>query len=83
MIISGEGVLNEFLFVRGVRSYRSIPVLDGNAILWQYTVMSAKLKQMSGVSVGRRMAYMTPPRDLLQKLQGIHTRYNLKEEDFS
>ena len=83
VIIPGEGVINEFLYERGVRSYQSIPILDGNAALWQYAVMMAKLRKTSGITVSRRMAYKTPPKDLLEKLQGIHTRYNLKEEDFS
>jgi hypothetical protein len=45
--------------------------------------MLAKLRQTSGISISRRMAYAKPPADLLEKLQGIHTRYNLKETDFS
>jgi Asp/Glu/hydantoin racemase len=83
VIIPGEGVLNEFLYARGVRWYKSLPILDANAIMWQYAVMLAKLKQTSGIGVSRRMAYAKPPADLLEKLQGIHTRYNLSEADFS
>ena len=83
VIIPSEGVLNEFLYQRGVNSYKSIPILDANAIMWQYAVMLAKLKRASGITVSRRMAYTTPPKDLLEKLQGIHTRYNLSESDFS
>ena len=75
VIIPGEGVINEFLYDRGVRSYRSIPILDANAVMWQFAVTYAKLKQMSGVTTSRRMAYMSPPAELIEKLQGIHTRY--------
>jgi Asp/Glu/hydantoin racemase len=83
VIIPGEGVLNEFLYARGVRSYKSVPILDANAILWQHAAMYAKLKAMSGITVGRRMYYAKPPKELLEKLQGVHTRYNLEESDFS
>ena len=83
VIIPGEGVLNEFLFQRDIRSYKSIPILDANAIMWQYAVMLAKLQKMSGISTSRRMSFATPPKELLEKLQGIHTRYNLNESDFS
>jgi len=83
VIIPSEGVLNEFLYQRGINSYKSIPILDANAIMWQYAVMLAKLKKASGITTSRRMAYTTPPKELLEKLQGIHTRYNLSESDFS
>ena len=83
VIIPGEGVLNEFLYARGIRSYRGLPILDANAILWQYAVMLAKLRKTSGITISRRMAYAKPPAELLEKLQGIHTRYNLSESDFS
>jgi len=83
VIIPGEGVINEFLYARGLRSYKSVPVLDANAIMWQYAVTYAKLRKVSGITTSRRMAYATPPKELLEKLQNIHTRYNLEESDFS
>ena len=83
VVIPGEGVLNEFLLARGVTSYKGVPILDGNAVLWQFAVMQAKLREKSGVGVGRRMAYKKPPSDLLDTLQTVHSCYNLEESDFS
>jgi Asp/Glu/hydantoin racemase len=83
VIIPGEGVLNEFLLTRGILTYKGVPILDGNAVLWQFAVMQAKLREKSGVGGGRRMTYKKPPQDLLDTLQTVHGCYNLKESDFS
>ena len=83
VLIPGEGVINELMFERGISTYRSIPILDGNAVMWQYAVMLARLKQNSGLTTGRGRLYAKPPQTLLNTLHGVHRCYDLKEHDFS
>ena len=83
VIIAGEGVFNEFVYERGLRFYKSVPIIDGNAVMWQYAIMLAKLQKTNSLSTSRRMSYMTPPKEMLDTLQLIHAHYNLNEGDFS
>lgn len=83
IIIPGEGVLNEFLFNRNIKEYYGVPILDGNAALWQYAVMLSNLQRLSGITVGRRRIYAKVPQELLNNFSDIHKMINLKSSDFS
>ena len=83
VIIPGEGVLNEFLFKKKITNHNGVPILDGNAALWQFAVLLANLQRASNLTVGRRSAYARPPKGLLDDLQRIYQLYNLSSSDFS
>jgi allantoin racemase len=83
VIIPGEGVLNEFLFKKNIKEYRGVPILDGNAALWQYAVMLSNLQKCSGLTVSRRYTYAKVPQELLYNLNNLHNMANLGDSDFS
>jgi allantoin racemase len=65
LIIPAEGVISELLFWNGIRSIDGATVMDciGNALA--HAEMLVKLQRTTGMGVGRRWAYCTPPDDIL------------------
>jgi Asp/Glu/hydantoin racemase len=66
VIIPAEGVLSELLFWNNVRTIEGATVMDciGNALATAQ--MMVQLQRTTGMGVGRRWAYTTPPPDILR-----------------
>jgi Asp/Glu/hydantoin racemase len=71
VVIPAEGVLSELLFWNGVREIDGATVMDciGNAMA--HAEMLVRLKRSTGMGVGRRWAYPTPPADILEKVERV------------
>lgn len=69
VVIPAEGVLSELLFWNGVREIDGATVLDciGNALA--HAEMLVRLKRSTGMGVGRRWAYPTPPADMIEAVE--------------
>ncbi len=83
VIVPGDGVLNEFLYRRGLSSVGGATVMDSIAVLFCYAVMLARLRETTGMSVSRRQMYLRPPEALLQFGRAFAGRSDLGEHDFS
>ena len=83
VIIPGEGVLNEFAYSRGIASCDGVPVLDGNAAVWQYAILMAGLHQKNGLTVSRKLSYPKPSREALDSIRAFHQIGPMGVEDFS
>lgn len=83
VIIPGEGVLNEFAFKRQIKSIEGAPVIDGNAVLWQYAVMMVNLQRTTGLGVSRLLTYPRASQKELEKFRSFHGLRPMAIEEFS
>ena len=73
VIIPAEGMLAELLHVNGVRSVRRAPVIDVFGVAWAYAAMLARLREQTGLQVGREWHYRRDDPDFIQQLAlGTH-----------
>jgi len=74
VVIPAEGVLSELLFFNGVRTIDGATVMDciGNALATAQ--MMVRLQRATGMGVGRRWAYTTPPADILEQVDAWAAR---------
>jgi Asp/Glu/hydantoin racemase len=83
VIIPGEGVLNEFAYERGLTQCEGIPILDGNAAMWQYAIMMANLRQKNHLTVSRGFSNLRPDDDLMRHMRDFHQLRPFTSADFS
>jgi Asp/Glu/hydantoin racemase len=69
VIIPAEGVLNEVLYVSGLRGVGDVAVMDGIAVVFAYTELLVQLRQRTGLGVGRAWTYPRPDAELLTALR--------------
>ena len=72
VLIPGEGILNEFVFERGMTHCGGIPILDANAALWHCGTMLAKLRSRSSINTSRGFAYLKPDDELMNLTREFH-----------
>ena len=83
VIVPGDGVLNEFLYRRGLSDVNGATVMDSIAVLFSYAEMLARLRQTTGMVVSRRQMYLKPPEAMLRFGRSFAGRSALGESDFS
>ena len=69
LIIPAEGVLNEVLYVSGVSRVGDVGVMDGVATVFAYVELLVRLRQRTGLGVGRAWTYPRPDPELLTELR--------------
>ncbi len=69
VVVPAEGVLNEIVHRRGVRSIAEATVLDCVGTSFLYAEMMVQLRQRLGVGVGRRWAYTRPSAEVLAHMK--------------
>ena len=83
LVIPGEGVLNEFLYARGIRQVDDVPVMDALGVLFRHTAYLAGLQQRLGQGVSRRHSYARPPAELVGHARRFLPRAPMAEDEFS
>ena len=83
VIVPGDGVLNEFLYRRGMSNVNGATVMDSIAVLFSYAEMLVRLRETTGMTVSRRQMYLKPPESMLRFGRDFAGRTALTEADFS
>ena len=60
LVIPAEGVFNEVLFAQGVQRLDEVPVMDCLGVTFLYAELLVKLRERTGLEVGRRWEYARP-----------------------
>lgn len=66
VLIPAVGGVMALLAIAGVFEVDGVPILDGVAALVKMTEMAVKLRQITGVTVSRRLLYAQPPAELAE-----------------
>ncbi len=69
VIIPAEGVINSALVRNRVQEIAGAPVLDSYGALLAFAEMLVGLRRHTGLSVGRRGAYVRPPAEIIPHLR--------------
>lgn len=80
VIIPAEGVVNTVLVRNRVHAIDDTPVLDSYGSVLAFAEMLVRLRQRSGLSVGRQGRYAQPPEPLVWHLRQV-TAAVLQESD--
>lgn len=70
VIIPAEGMLAELLYVQGVTNIDGAPVVDVFGTAWAYAAMLVRLRQASGMTVGRAWHYRRDDPGFVRELAG-------------
>ncbi len=71
VLIPAEGVLNTVLVRNGVREIDGVPVLDSYGAVLGMAQMLVRLRERSGLRVGRGPAYARPPQSVVDHLRRV------------
>jgi allantoin racemase len=71
VIIPAEGMLAELLYVNGITAIDGAPVVDVFGTAWAYAAMLARLREQSGMQVGRRWHYRRDDADFVRELASL------------
>ena len=83
VLIPGEGILNEFIFERGLSQCNGVPILDANATLWHCGIMMSNLRSKSKITTSRGYVYKRPGDDLLKRIRDFHQELPFTNIKFS
>ena len=83
VIVPGDGVLNEFLYRRGLSAVDGATVMDSIAVLFTHAEMLARLRARTGMTASRRQMYLRPPAAMTVFGRTFAGRQDLTEADFS
>jgi hypothetical protein len=70
VVIPAEGMLAELLYVNGVKEIDAVPVLDVFGVTWAYAAMLARLRERTGLQVGRKWHYRRDDPEFVRELAG-------------
>lgn len=68
VIIPAEGMLAELLYVNGVKRVGLATVIDVFGVAWSYALMLARLRNQTGLEVGRAWHYRRDDREFVREL---------------
>ena len=83
IIIPGDGVLNEFLYRRGLLEMDGLPIMDALGTLFRYAIFMADARRTLGTTVSRRLHYAKPSPAMLDHARRAAGRSDWRESDFS
>jgi allantoin racemase len=70
VIIPAEGMLAELLYVNEVKAIGNVPVMDVFGTTWAYAAMLVRLRQTTGLQVGRQWHYRRDDAGFVRELAG-------------
>ncbi|HEY6869054.1 MAG TPA: aspartate/glutamate racemase family protein [Novosphingobium sp.] len=71
LVIPAEGVFTEVLAAQKIDRIDGAAVMDCVAVVMAYTEMMVRLRQRTGLGVGRRWDHARPPAELMDRLAGF------------
>lgn len=83
VIIPGDGVLNEFLYRRGLLEMEGMPIMDALGVLFRYAAFMAGARKTIGLTTSRRLHYAKPSPAMLDHARSASGRAPWREDDFS
>jgi hypothetical protein len=83
VIIPGDGVLNEFVWRRGLLRFENATVMDALGVLFHYATFMAGARASLGLDVSRVRTYAKPPPAMLAHARGFAGVRSIEEGEFS
>ncbi|MYZ46248.1 aspartate/glutamate racemase family protein [Propylenella binzhouense] len=83
VIIPGDGVLNEFVYRRGLLQVEGATVMDSLGVLFRYAAFMAGTQAAMGLKVSRVRHYAMPGAGMLAHARAVAGAAALDESDFS
>src|SRR5690606_31220992 len=83
VIVPGDGVLNEFLYRRGLLEMVVMPIMDALGVLFRYAAFMATGRKAIGLTMSRRLHYARPSPAMLDHARSAAGLAEWREEDFS
>lgn len=83
VIIPGDGVLNEFVWRKGLLRFENATVMDALGVLFRYAAFMVGARASLGLEVSRVRHYAKPPPAMLDHARGFGAVQGLNEEQFS
>ena len=83
VIIPGDGVLNEFVWRKGLMRFEGAAVMDGLGVLFRYAAFMAGARQALGLEVSRTRLYAKPSAEMLAHARGFAGVQPISEDAFS
>jgi allantoin racemase len=83
VIIPGDGVLNEFVYRRGLLNVEGAIVIDALGVLFRYAAFMAGVRSALGIEVSRRQHYARPSTTMLEHVRSSADMRAWREEEFS
>lgn len=83
VIIPGDGVLNEFVWRKGMRRFENATVMDALGVLFRYAAFMVGARASLGLEVSRVRHYAKPSPAMLDHARSFGAVQPLDEEHFS
>lgn len=83
VIIPGDGVLNEFVWRRGLLRFDTATVMDALGTLFRYAAFMAGARTSVGLQVSRLRQYAKPSQEMLDHARAMAGARPIEEKDFS
>jgi allantoin racemase len=83
VIIPGDGVLNEFVWRRGLLRFEKATVMDALGVLFRYAAFMGGARADLGLEVSRVLTYAKPSPAMLEHARGFAGTKTIEENDFS
>ena len=83
VIIPGDGVLNEFVWRRGLLCFETATVMDALGTLFRYAAFMAGARASIGLQVSRVRHYAKPSQEMLDHARAMAGATSIDEKDFS
>ena len=83
VIIPGDGVLNEFLYRRGLLEMEGMPIMDALGVLFRYAIFMAGARDKIGLAASRRLHYAKPSSSMLDHARAASGLAPWREDAFS
>jgi hypothetical protein len=74
LVVPAEGVMTEVLFMSGINNIAGATVMDCVGVTLCHAEMLVNLKQRAGMGVGRRWAYLKPPKEMMDQFDTASAR---------
>jgi allantoin racemase len=83
VIIPGDGVLNEFVWRRGLLRFEKATVMDALGVLFRYAAFMGGARASLGLEVSRVLTYAKPSLAMLEHARGFAGTKTIDESEFS
>lgn len=83
VIIPADGVLNEFVWRRGLSRWEGATIMDAIGVLFQYAEFMVASRESLGLTVSRAGWYAKPTDEMLSHARRVAGTTALAEEEFS
>jgi Asp/Glu/hydantoin racemase len=83
VIIPGDGVLNEFVWRKGLRRFENATVMDSLGVLFRYAAFMIGARITLGLEVSRVLTYAKPSPAMLAHARGFAGKKSIEEGNFS